>query len=337
MREQPKQFGQKGSGIDLKVQSLLGEGAMGEVFLCLDRSLDRPVVVKRVKSPPLDAVQKLALEKRFEQEVKHLASLQHHCIPRLYGYWRQEERLHLSMEWIDGIDLGVLRDCLEVIPPQLVLYIGLQLLDGLAYAHQRGIVHRDIKPTNIMINSEGHIKILDFGIARQLDSAVDERLTMSGAIIGTSAYMSPEQANGDAVCEASDLFSLGIVLLELATGKHPFKGSNRESTLMNIVQKKAPIPARLPKSLRTLLHDLLQKDSSRRTNAWHLQNIVSGYLFGTNTNLSPWLSQLYRFAQKQESTMPVIRSRPVPWFWIVFSFGWGVLVLGILQWLFNLI
>ena len=214
----------------------IGSGGFAEVFEAYDLTLEEPVALKIVPDGR-------ALSARIVREVEAAAALDHPNIVALYDWFADGEGSILVWELVRG-------DSLDKLGHQLddgdVVAIGVELLDALAYAHSQGIVHRDVKPQNVMLDDEGHVKVMDFGIAHLMDS---DTLTGDGDVIGTIAYMSPEQAAGRRVQPPSDVYSAGMVLYELLAGAHPLRGDTPAETLSNVAA------ARLP-SLATLRPDL---------------------------------------------------------------------------------
>jgi Tol biopolymer transport system component len=254
----------------------LGKGGMGEVFAAEDTRLHRRVALKilpGVVGADPDARQ------RFEREAQAIAALNHPGIVTIHSVEEHGGRLLLTMELVEGRPLG------ESIPRggvplDRLLRIGIDVADALAAAQQRGITHRDVKPANIMITASGRAKVLDFGLAKVHEAeaarASDDRTRISGAsdltgegkIVGTVAYMSPEQAEGKPVDPRSDMFSLGVVLHEMATGEKPFKGDTNVSVLSSIL-KDSPPPITdsnpsLPSDLARIVRRCLAKDPDRR-------------------------------------------------------------------------
>jgi serine/threonine protein kinase len=257
------------------VQSRLGHGGMGEVYLALDKRLDRRVALKFL--PPKYAAQKDLLG-RFRREAKVLASLNHPNIVTIYAVEEIGDSHFLAMEYIEGRNLA---DIMSERPIALKQFFELSvpLADALSVAHERGIIHCDLKPANIMVSSEGRVKILDFGLAklRQLrrqdaDSRLEtEPVTLEGTIHGTVPYMSPEQVRGEAIDHRSDIFSLGVILYELVTGRRPFQGETTAG-LMNSILTDTPAPAHnarseLPSHLSHVIGRCLIKETQRRLQA----------------------------------------------------------------------
>ncbi len=243
----------------------LGAGGMGEVYRARDGRLGREVAIK-VLSRTLagDAESR----RRFDAEVRTVAALKHSNIVSIFDFGEWEGAPYAVVELIDGQSLReILRE--GAVPIRRLLDIALQVADGLAAAHAAGIVHRDLKPENVMVTADGLVKILDFGLARKVESATaDERassettiaLTHPGMILGTPNYMSPEQALGHSVDYRSDQFSFGLILYELASGKQAFAGRSSVETLAAIVRDEPPpAPGQLPAPLRWTLDRCLSK------------------------------------------------------------------------------
>jgi len=253
----------------------LGKGGMGEVFAAEDTRLHRRVAIKIL--PSIFAADP-AYRERFEREAQAVAALNHPNIVTIHSVEEEDGRLFLTMELVDGRPLS------ELIPPrglpiEGLLRIGAEVADAMAAAQAQGITHRDLKPGNVMVTSSGRAKVLDFGLAKLKDAeaaaATDDLTRMSssditgeGKIIGTVAYMSPEQAEGKSVDPRSDIFSLGVVLHEMATGERPFKGDTNVSILSSILKDTPPSvtdsnPA-APADLARIVRRCLAKDPSRR-------------------------------------------------------------------------
>src|SRR6187401_1756726 len=246
---------------------------MGEVFLAEDGKLGRKVALKVLAHALAADPERRG---RFEREARAVAALNHPNIITIYSVEDLDGVLFLTMELVEGKTLT------ELIPPQgmsleQLLHVGIPLADAVGAAHQRGITHRDLKPANVMVTDEGRVKVLDFGLAKlQEESPVDglsvtvtkEHLTTEGRIVGTVAYMSPEQAQGKAVDARSDVFSLGVLLFEMATGEKPFKGDTNISMLSAII-KDTPssvtdLRQDLPHDVGRILKRCLAKDPEDR-------------------------------------------------------------------------
>src|SRR5262245_24779072 len=208
-----------------RILRLVGKGGMGEVYAAEDLTLGRVVALK-VLPAGLGATPDEV--ERFAREAKSVAALNHRAIVTLYSFEEADGMRLITMELVDGQPLST-RMPAKGLPFEDVLKFGIEMADAMAAAHERGIVHRDLKPGNVLLRSDGQVKILDFGLAKlhQSESLAEQptqALTGEGKIVGTVAYMSPEQAEGRTVDHRSDIFSLGIILYELATGQRPFQG-----------------------------------------------------------------------------------------------------------------
>lgn len=234
-----------------RVLGRLGKGGMGEVFLAEDQRLGRRVALK-VLRPELTGT-RCHLE-RFQREARSIASLNHPNIVTIYSVEEVEGLHFLVLELIDGETLATRLAAGGPMPLDRVLALALPLTEALEAAHARGIIHRDLKPRNIMVSREGRVKILDFGIARlaradESEDGTETGLTKTGGIVGTTAYMSPEQIRERPVDHRSDLFSLGVVLYEMATGQRPFQARSQAATLASILYDTPPPPSLLAPAL----------------------------------------------------------------------------------------
>ncbi len=235
-----------------RVLGRLGKGGMGEVFLAEDQRLGRRVALK-VLRPDLTGEPRIL--ERFQREARSIASLSHPNIVTIYSVEEAEGLHFLVLELIEGETLAARLAARGPMPLDQVLAVALPLTEALEAAHAHGIVHRDLKPRNIMLSREGRVKVLDFGIARLAragepeDGTAETGLTQTGGIIGTTAYMSPEQIQERPVDHRSDLFSLGVVLYEMATGRRPFHGRGQLATLTSILHDMPPPPSMLAPAL----------------------------------------------------------------------------------------
>ncbi|MFN2369602.1 MAG: protein kinase, partial [Candidatus Krumholzibacteriia bacterium] len=262
-----------------EVTGSLGRGGMGEVYRARDTRLDRDVALKIL--PPEFAGDQERLS-RFQREARLLAALQHQNIAAIYGLEELEGHPVLVMELAEGDDLAV-RLGGGALPPDEVQRIAAQLAAGLEYAHEQGVVHRDLKPANIKVAQGGRVKILDFGLARALEgprgassttaAAVDDTVTRTrdltgvGAVLGTAAYMSPEQTRGYAVDRRADIWAFGVVVFEMLTGQRLFAGETASDTLAAVLRKDPDwrlIPADTPPVLAQLCRRCLEKDPQLR-------------------------------------------------------------------------
>ncbi|HZO01157.1 MAG TPA: serine/threonine-protein kinase [Burkholderiales bacterium] len=246
-----------------KVLGELGRGAMGVVYKAEDPNLDRTVALKTI-SLDKDTEGRAEYQKRFFLEAKAAGKLNHANIVTTYDFGEVDGMAYLAMELMEGTDLRK-RVQQGPIPPVEAVEIGCQVAEGLAYAHQRGIVHRDIKPANIMLPERGPAKIMDFGLARM---RLADHKTSTGIVLGTPRYMSPEQISGQPVDHRSDIFSLGIVLWEMLTGKRLFSGTEIAQVSHSITYDEHEPPTRvnpeLPAMLDFVVARALKKDPAVR-------------------------------------------------------------------------
>lgn len=245
---------------------LLGAGGMGEVFLAQDERLDRKVAIKRLRASSAVPAQH---RERFRREARIAARLKHPAIVQIHDVVRDGESDCIVMEYVEGEDL---RRRIDAAPLTLheALTIGRQISQAMAEAHDQGIIHRDLKSENILVNQAGEVKITDFGIAKDLR---DETLTADGHVLGTYRAMSPEQALGRPLDHRSDLFSFGVLLYEALTGTSPFRAETPFLTLQLVVHGELPplrrLQPALPEALAALIEQLLQKDPLLRPRDFH--------------------------------------------------------------------
>ncbi len=259
----PKQILQKGSTVAGKYQIIeeLGRGGMGVVYKAMDTKLKRTVALKFL---PLELTHIPEVKERFIREAQAAAALDHPNICTIYEFDEDEERSFISMAFIEGQNL---RKKIESSPVELeeALRIATQVVEGLQEAHEKGIVHRDIKSANIMMTENSQAKIMDFGLARMTEGTL---LTQEGSVMGTIAYMSPEQAQGKEVDQRTDIWSLGVVLYEMFSGQLPFKGDREQAVIYSIL-KETPTPITelrpdIPKSLGQVLSKAIEKNPDDR-------------------------------------------------------------------------
>lgn len=257
------------------ITAAIGAGGMGEVYRARDTQLDRDVAIKILPALFSQDTERLA---RFEREAKTLASLNHPHIAQIYGLEGFDGGRALVMELVDGEDLSD-RIARGALPIDNALAIARQIVDALEAAHERGVIHRDLKPANIKVREDGHVKVLDFGLAKSMDPSgasgsaimnsptITSPATQLGMIIGTAAYMSPEQAKGRAVDRRADVWAFGVVLFEMLTGRRLFEGDEVTDVLASVL-KDAPahdtLPAHTPPAIRRLLRRCLEKDRAKR-------------------------------------------------------------------------
>ncbi len=229
-----------------RLREKIGQGGMGEVYLASDTLLERDVAIKLVHHERLEDSDARRL---FRREARATARLEHPGIVRIYDLLEPEEHDYIVMEHLKGQTLA---DTLADSPlePARALPLFHDVADSLAHAHAKGIVHRDLKPGNIWITPEGQVKLLDFGLAKQVES--DETSLLQGQLVGTARYMSPEQARGKDLDHRSDLFSFGVVLYQALTGETPFSGKTLAECLANtITEQHVPAVGRNPEVPRS--------------------------------------------------------------------------------------
>ncbi len=226
-----------------EIQSVLGRGGMGVVYRAHDRDLDDAVAIKTLRGEALSADPTLL--DRFKQEIRLARRITHPNILRTHDLGETGGLRYLSMEFVRGLTLKQLVEAGDILPMPVGLRIAKQICAGLAAAHEVGVIHRDIKPQNIIIEATGGLKIMDFGIARLKE---ERGMTAEGTVVGTPDYMSPEQARGVALDFRSDIYSTGVVLYEVFTGTLPFDGDTPLAVVLKHIQENPPSPqARNPK------------------------------------------------------------------------------------------
>ena len=254
-----------------EVAGPLGAGGMGEVYRAIDTNLKRDVALKVLPDSLLADATRLA---RLQREAETLAALDHVNVARVYGLERSGNTTAIVMELIEGPTLAD-RLAVGALPTSEALTAALQIAAGLEAAHARGIVHRDLKPANIKLKPDGTVKVLDFGIAKALDAnqasgpqaLTTPAATAAGIVLGTAAYMSPEQARGRPVDKRADIWAFGCVLYEMLTGQPAFLGEDITTTLARVLEREPdlkPLPAGLAPAVRRTLELCLQKDPQRR-------------------------------------------------------------------------
>jgi serine/threonine-protein kinase len=250
-----------------RIERELGRGAVGVVYLAHDTKLDRSVAIK---SLPAEVMANPKARSRFAREARVLASLNHPNIATIYEEVKEAEGVvHLILEYVPGQTLAerIAKGSLKL---EDSLTIALQIAEAVAAAHEHDVIHRDLKPGNIKITPEGKVKVLDFGLAKAVGGeAADQQSTVTepGRVIGTPAYMSPEQARGKPTDKRSDIWSFGCVLYEMLTAKVPFKGETISDTLAGILEREPDwqvLPDSTPANIRSLLRHCLEKDPRRR-------------------------------------------------------------------------
>jgi len=256
-----------------KIVSLMGAGGMGEVYQAHDGKLRRDVAIKVIPADLVDDPERLA---RFQREARLLAAVNHPNIATIHGLEQSDDVHYLVMELVPGQTLAERIDA-GPLESEEALRLGVQIAEALEVAHERGVIHRDLKPANVKVTPEGRVKVLDFGLAKAFagDSGPGSTNgtmlsaigTEEGRILGTPAYMSPEQARGKPVDKRTDIWAFGCVLYELLTGKEAFRGETASDTLAAVLERDPDLqllPPVAPAKIRDLLRRCLQKDSQRR-------------------------------------------------------------------------
>jgi eukaryotic-like serine/threonine-protein kinase len=246
-----------------ELRALTGSGGMADVFLAYDRVLDRDVALKLLKDR---YARDEEFVERFRREARSAASLSNQHIVLVFDQGETKDgAYYIAMEYVPGGDLGDLTENGERLPPRRATEIALQVAEALQTAHQRGIIHRDIKPRNLLITGYGHVKVADFGIARAAEATT---ISHRGDILGSVKYMSPEQAAGEPVGPESDLYSLGVVLYEMLTGRVPFEVNTPEDVPAKHAGVSPPHPRELnpevPKALDAVVIRLLATNPQDR-------------------------------------------------------------------------
>jgi eukaryotic-like serine/threonine-protein kinase len=264
---------------------------MGEVYRAHDARLRREVAIKVVPQTTASDPERMA---RFAREAQFLAALNHPNIAAIYGFEESETMHALVMELVEGQTLGE-RIAAGAVPIEDALRIVRQITEALEYAHERGIIHRDLKPANVKIKPDGTVKVLDFGLAKALsDDSIAQDIsssptltaaaTKAGLILGTAAYMSPEQARGRSLDRRTDIWSFGVVFFEMLTGKMAFKGDTVSDTLAAVIRGEPEwpeLPASVPPAIQQLIRRCLDKEPRQRLQSIGearilIENVVEG-------------------------------------------------------------
>jgi serine/threonine-protein kinase len=223
MSDQPESLGR------YQIKGVLGKGAMGLVYDGIDPKLNRRVAIKTILTGKLSAESARMATVRFEREVRAVARLNHGNVVQVYDFGTEAGLAYIVMEFIEGKELKDYFDTNQRLDLKTIFRLMVELLDALHFAHEAGIIHRDVKPANVMVDAAGHAKLTDFGVARVAEAEGSQaEATRVGTIVGTPAYMSPEQIQGQEIDRRSDIFSAGIILYQLLTWQKPFQGTHWE-------------------------------------------------------------------------------------------------------------
>ncbi len=296
-----------------KVIGELGRGAMGIVYLAKDETIQREVAVKALHIDPIlsDEEQK-EIRERFIREARAAGSLSHPNVVVVHDVGEEGRTPYIVMEYLKG---ATLRELIYEgpLPIKQAENIISQVLSALAYAHAEGIVHRDIKPDNIFILPDGRVKVADFGIAHISSSST---LTSAGRVLGTPGYMSPEQVKGEVAGPQSDIFSCGVLLYEMLTGKSPFRSSSPTSILYKIVHEEPELPHLLNPEIPAYLEAVIMKacaknPSDRYTDALEMEKDIEEQSSPTLATSSPDQTIL-RAPALTESQGTILRGEPIP-------------------------
>src|SRR5688572_2869561 len=245
-----------------EVHKLLGRGGMGMIYKAHDRVVDEVVALKTLRPH-------IALEadmvRRFRAEIKMARKIRHRNVCAIHDYGEDRGLLYISMEYVEGVDLKQVLKQSGALPPERGYEVAIQIAEGLQAVHDAGIIHRDLKTPNIMSDGAGMARLMDFGVAKRVGEGA---ATVTGQIIGTPEYMSPEQAQGHKVDTRSDIYALGIVLYEIFTGQVPFRGETPISTILKHLNDPPPLEgpqaSGIPASLKPVLRRCLAKDPADR-------------------------------------------------------------------------
>jgi serine/threonine-protein kinase len=315
-----------------KIIEELGKGGMGEVYLAEDTNLKRQVAIKVLPQPFALDKERLA---RFEREARLLASLNHPNIATIHGLEKSDGQQFLVMELVEG---ETLTEQIQKgpLPVEEALEVCRQIAEGLESAHEKGIIHRDLKPSNVQVTPEGKVKILDFGLAKAfLDQpgvsdlskspAITEEMTRPGVILGTAAYMSPEQAKGKSVDKRTDIWAFGCILYECLTGNRVFKGETISETLASILKDEpdlSVLPGTTPLKIQDLIRRCLVKDPRDR-----LHDIADARIFLAEVQQEPEATTITTGTQLRSSSR-------LSWVWLIIclvvGIGIGALVMHLL-------
>jgi serine/threonine protein kinase len=286
MAEDPSAVKGRVYGNRYEIDLHIARGGMAEVYRARDRLLGRPVALK-VLFPEL-SVDRSFVE-RFRREAQAAANLSHPNIVPVFDWGEDAGAYYIVMEFVDGQPLSAILRSSGPLPPERSVPIATDVASALAYAHRRGVVHRDVKPGNILITEDSTVKVTDFGIARAVNA--DESLTQTGAVMGTATYFSPEQAQGIGVDGRSDIYSLGVVMFEMATGRPPFTGESPVAIASKHVRELPPLPHEInpqvpPQLERIIMKAMAKLPEDRYQSAAELQEALAAFSQGKSAPAS---------------------------------------------------
>ncbi len=294
------------------VVRLLGMGGMGAVYLVHDRSSTADVALKLIRS---DIAENPEALERFKREIQLSSKVTHKNVLRVYDLGASDGIKYLTMQFVEGEDLSTVLKREGRLPNPRLIHVFRQILEGLRAAHDQGVIHRDLKPQNIMLDAADNVYVTDFGLAKSLEQS---GMTQTGAIVGTPYYMSPEQVKGSPIDHRSDIYSLGVILYEMSTGRLPFTGSTPYEVMAQRLQR-APQPAGelnpdLPAYLRKILERCMTVDPAARYQTVEeiLKDLDAG---GFRTTLRfevarrPWLRPALAVVDRRSASS---RARPSP-------------------------
>src|SRR5690349_22305891 len=247
------------------IERTLGKGAMGVVYEGVDPRLGRRVAIKTILKSHLDEETARDYSMRFVREAQAVARLNHPNVVQVYDFGEEGDIAYLVMEFIKGKELKNFFDANERFDLKEAVRVMCELCDALDFAHQHGIIHRDIKPANVMLDAQARTKLTDFGVARVTDTdRTSVEKTQAGTMVGTPAYMSPEQITGGNIDRRTDIFSAGIILYQFLTGEKPFTGSGAWTIAKKIIQDHPPVPSSINNTISPLFDAVVNKALSKQ-------------------------------------------------------------------------
>ena len=269
-----------------EIQEMLGIGGMGAVYRAYDRDIDRVIALKCIRP---ELAKDPEITQRFTQELLLARQIAHKNVIRIFDVRDSGGLKFITMEYVEGRDLGSLVESKGKLPISESVAIAMQICSGLACAHAEGVVHRDLKPSNIMVEPNGRVVVMDFGLARADNIG---QMTQTGAVMGTFQYMSPEQARGTKADQRSDIFTVGIILYELLTGKTPYSADSAMASLLKRTQEAAVPPSQIdpavPRPLSAIVAKCLERDVAKRYQTVdELLNDLKAFQGGSTVSTSP--------------------------------------------------